>query len=59
LRHAVFGAQQVLEQDLDGLRKAGDIQAALLQRVVAVLAAAGGESGSGSKTIRLWHLFSL
>ncbi len=42
---AVFGAQQIFEQNLDGIGNAGDVRAALFQgfeRVVAVLAASDG-----------------
>ncbi len=59
---AVFGAQQVFEQNLDGIGDARDVRAALfqgLERVVAVLAAPDRQCGSSTKAIRLWHLLSL
>ena len=59
---AVFGAQQVLEQDLDGVGNASDVRAAFFQRfqcVVLILAASDLERRSSTKAIRLCHLISL
>ena len=55
-------AQQIFEQDLDGIRDAGEVGAALLQRFereVPVLTASDGQGRSSTKAIGLWHLVLL